>query len=244
LKLSGLDLRYGYHKINDNDYKKNKNITHKNMKTLLDNDKLEKLCLFGYFFDNSCDNLELFKNHKLKKLMLGMCIISKDNLSNIIKPSLIHLSFSYTNIDDEFIKELNDLYDKKQLKISELDISCTKVTQKCFKYLNNWNLEYLNITACGNIKNLTAFDMPFLSEILLDFSSCDDEDVKYVLKNRIKKLSLYHCDNITKETLQNIQDSKIKLEMLDIRKTNISNDDITGFEKESATTVFHQLIVD
>lgn len=171
-------------------------------------------------------------NHFSELCIDGINInINLSHLHDIITPKLEHLSLSGTNIDDFFIEQLSILKFQNLLNITTFDISCTKITSKCFEFLNVLKLKRLWIGACYEIVKLTALDVSFLESLDLSYMDLDDNDIECILKikSSLSDLYLLRCKNITDVTLRNIHERKITLSDLDLSLTQVTTNGIIKY---------------
>lgn len=204
-------------------------ITHEHLKHMEKCKSLQKLGLIGFEFDETCNNLELFKDHKLSYLNLSTSNIGINYFANIITPTLSTLILGNTNVDDEFIKQLSIFKKEHGMNLISLDIETTKITSECFKYLNTFELKSLCIGDCEGVHRFIDLDIPSLETLRIHRNIFSENDIVHMLRPTLKNLNISCNKNITNTTLKILCDRKIKLDMLALDLTKVSKKGIIKY---------------
>src|SRR5690606_35836727 len=109
------------------------------------------------------------------------------------------------------------------------DVSYTKVTTDCIRYLNEFKLESLIISGCYEISDLKELNMPSLTKLDFSCSIMDDNKIKPALNKKLKVLDLSYDYAITDETLKYIRDNELIFDELQLAGTRVTNDGVKKY---------------
>lgn len=205
-------------------------ITKDNLEQMVNLMNLRGLKLTGFIFDKSCNNLVCFKNHNILFLDLSFCNIGIEHVTNIVTPSTRILHLDSTSVDDKFIEQLSIYKSEHMLKLYELNISNTRITEKCFKHLNTLELSSLAMNHCRGIGTLADLNMPSLKELSLNYFCWNNNDIKHLIQPKLEILDISQNKKLTDVTLQNINENKLrKLKVLKMSGANVTKDGIIKY---------------
>lgn len=198
---------------------------------------LQELGINYFDFEETLIDISYLNKLNLTKLNFNDSNFEDAQITNIVMPSLTCLSLVNTKITNEFVKNLNILNKQKVVNITELDISGTNITSKCFNDLSKINLTKLCIDYCSLIENFNDLYIPSLTYLSLSgaifgyVKLCDDK-IMNIFKMPLNTLYIDQHIDITDITLTRICDSKLKISTIGLRSTGVTRVGIAQFNEK------------
>jgi hypothetical protein len=203
------------------------NVTNNNFNNLIDNVRLEILSLTNFTFEKPNESFDrIVGKCKLSSMHLTNCQITATQIEKLAYPYVLtKLSLKWCKIDDEF---MTNIFGKNSyVKLEELDLSESLITEYSFKYLNAMNLTKLKLNHCKNITTFSGLNVPTLTELNIIGISVTDDDIQDVFRMPLRDFSVW--GEITTITLKRIRDSGLKLNSLSLDGHFISFEDVLEY---------------